>query len=189
MNRVSACDRKNSCKAMINGITDHPELGTPDYEKALAQHAAYVETLKQCGVDVTVLPADEAYPIPALWRTRPLDQILRGDHQPRRSQPQGRRRPSSRCWGSSIPRIKIFHITDPGTLEGGDVMMCGDVLRGTVRPHQRRGHSPAGRDFEPVRLQVVAVPLTEVLHLKTGVVYLENNNMLTAGEFCTKPAF
>ena len=36
---------KIPCKAMINGITDHPELGTPDYEKALAQHASYVLSL------------------------------------------------------------------------------------------------------------------------------------------------
>ncbi len=53
---------KTPCKAMLNGITDHPELGMPNYEKALVQHAAYVETLKKCGVDVTVLPPDEEYP-------------------------------------------------------------------------------------------------------------------------------
>ena len=43
--------------------------------------------------------------------------------------------------------------------------------------------------LEPFGCKVVGVPLTEVLHLKTGVVYLENGVMLTAGEFCTKPAF
>ena len=53
---------KTPCTAMVNGITGHPELGAPDYEKALEQHRAYIETLRQCGVDVTVLPADEAYP-------------------------------------------------------------------------------------------------------------------------------
>ena len=31
--------------------------------------------------------------------------------------------------------------------------------------------------------------LEEVLHLKTGVNYLENNNMLVSGEFVTKPEF
>ena len=33
------------------------------------------------------------------------------------------------------------------------------------------------------------VPLEKVLHLKTGVNYLEHNNMLVAGEFITKPEF
>ena len=33
------------------------------------------------------------------------------------------------------------------------------------------------------------VTLEEVLHLKTGVNYIENNNMLVSGEFVTKPEF
>ncbi|MGZ7246479.1 N(G),N(G)-dimethylarginine dimethylaminohydrolase, partial [Streptococcus pyogenes] len=33
------------------------------------------------------------------------------------------------------------------------------------------------------------VPLEEVLHLKTGVNYIENNIMLVSGEFITKPDF
>lgn len=33
------------------------------------------------------------------------------------------------------------------------------------------------------------VPLTDVLHLKTGVNYIENNNMLVSGEFIDKPDF
>ena len=33
------------------------------------------------------------------------------------------------------------------------------------------------------------MPLTEVLHLKTGVNYLENGNLLVSGEFCDKECF
>ena len=33
------------------------------------------------------------------------------------------------------------------------------------------------------------VTLEKVLHLKTGVNYIENNNMLVSGEFVTKPEF
>ena len=38
-------------------------------------------------------------------------------------------------------------------------------------------------------LVVLPVSLEEVLHLNTGVNYLENNNMLVSGEFITKPEF
>jgi dimethylargininase len=38
-------------------------------------------------------------------------------------------------------------------------------------------------------MECVEVPLEKVLHLKTGVNYLEHNNMLVAGEFVTKPVF
>lgn len=43
--------------------------------------------------------------------------------------------------------------------------------------------------LEKYGLSGSAVSLEEVLHLKTGVNYLENNNMLVAGEFITKPKF
>ena len=53
---------RRPCKALIDGITSNPQLGKPDYEKACQQHDTYIEALKSCGVQVTVLPADERYP-------------------------------------------------------------------------------------------------------------------------------
>ena len=53
---------RRPCKALIDGITSNPQLGKPDYELALTQHDAYIAALKQCGVEVTVLEADERYP-------------------------------------------------------------------------------------------------------------------------------
>ena len=53
---------RKPCKAVCDGITSAPELGQPIYEKALAQHEKYIEALKKCGVEVTVLEADERYP-------------------------------------------------------------------------------------------------------------------------------
>ena len=46
----------------VDGITSAPELGKPDYELALRSFDAYIEALKSCGVEVTILPADERYP-------------------------------------------------------------------------------------------------------------------------------
>ena len=53
---------RRPCRAICEGITSAPELGKPIYEKALQQHDTYIEALKQCGVEVTVLEADERYP-------------------------------------------------------------------------------------------------------------------------------
>ena len=53
---------RRPCRAMVDGITSAPELGRPDYELALKEHDAYIEALKQCDVDVTILEADERYP-------------------------------------------------------------------------------------------------------------------------------
>jgi len=46
-------------RSLINGITSAPELGKPDYEKAMQQHDDYIAALKYCGVNVTLLPAME----------------------------------------------------------------------------------------------------------------------------------
>ena len=53
---------RRPCRAMVDGITSAPELGRPDYELALKEHDAYIEALKQCDVDVTILESDERYP-------------------------------------------------------------------------------------------------------------------------------
>lgn len=53
---------RRPCKAMVEGITSGLYPGKPDYELALKEHDAYIEALKQCDVDVTVLEADERYP-------------------------------------------------------------------------------------------------------------------------------
>ncbi len=42
------------------GITS-ANLGRPDYENAREQHDRYVGTLERCGLEVTVLDADEEY--------------------------------------------------------------------------------------------------------------------------------
>ena len=52
---------RRPCKSIVNGITT-ANLGKPEYELALKQHDKYIETLKGCGVDVTVLEANEEFP-------------------------------------------------------------------------------------------------------------------------------
>ena len=48
--------------SLVDGITSTPKLGKPNYEIAIKQHDAYIEALKFCGVEVTVLQADERFP-------------------------------------------------------------------------------------------------------------------------------
>ena len=86
---------------------------------------------------------------------------------------------------------RVKHIESPGTLDGGDVMMVGDHFYvGTLRPHAtRRAYAQFFEILEGWGLEGSEVPLEHVLHLKTGVNYLEDGNMLVSGEFVTKPDF
>ena len=182
---------RKPCKAVCDGITSAPELGQPIYEKALAQHEKYIEALKKCGVEVTVLEADERYPDscfvedPALI-TRKCAIIT----NPGAASRNGEKNEIIGAVRKFFPEDKIEYIKDPGTLEGGDVMMVGDTFYvGLSARTNAEGIRQLGEILNKYGLECVQVPLEKVLHLKTGVNYLENNNMLVSGEFTDKPEF
>jgi len=182
---------RRPCKSIVSGITSTPELGTPNYELALKQHDDYINALKQCGVTVTVLEADEAYPDSCFVEdtaviTKKCAIITNPGADSRRGETL-----------EMLPTIKRFfdedkieYIKSPGTLEGGDVMMVGDHFYVGL---SNRTNEEGIRQFIAILNKYgftgSAVPLTEFLHLKTGVNYIENNNMLVAGEFIDKPEF
>ena len=41
-------------KSIVEGLTESKALGTPNYEQAIIQHQSYIDSLKRCGLDVTV---------------------------------------------------------------------------------------------------------------------------------------
>ncbi|MCI7145313.1 MAG: arginine deiminase family protein [Clostridiales bacterium] len=182
---------RRPCKAICDGITSAPELGQPIYEKALEQHDKYIEALKKCGVEVTVLEADERYPDscfvedPALI-TRKCAIITNPGAESR----NGEKNEIIGAVKKFFPEDKIEYIKDPGTLEGGDVMMVGDTFYvGLSARTNAEGIRQLTEILNKYGLECVQVPLEKVLHLKTGVNYLENNNMLVSGEFIEKPEF
>ena len=182
---------RTPCQAVINGITSAPELGKPDYEKALLQHEAYIEALKKCGVNVTVLPADREFPDScfvedAAVMTR-MGAIITNPGAKSRNGEQERILPTIRRF---FPEEKIAHIEPPGMLEGGDVMMVGDRF---YVGRSARTNEEGIRQFCSILsswgLEGMEVPLEKVLHLKTGVNYIENGNLLVSGEFVENPLF
>ncbi len=182
---------RRPCRALADGITSNPQLGRPNHELALTQHDAYIEALKKCGVNVTVLPADERYPDscfvedPAVITRKCA--IITNPGAPSRNGEKDEIVGAIRKFFSDGD---IEYIKAPGTLEGGDVMMVGDHF---YVGRSARTNAEGIRQFiailEKHGLSGSEVPLEEVLHLKTGVNYLENNNMLVSGEFVDKPEF
>ena len=182
---------RRPCRAMVEGITSNPQLGKPDYDLACKQHDTYIEALKACGVKVTVLPADERYPDscfvedPAVI-TRKCAIITNPGAESR----NGEKDEIIGAIREFFPEDKIEYIVSPGTLEGGDVMMVGDHF---YVGRSARTNEEGIRQFIAILnkhgLTGSEVPLTEVLHLKTGVNYLENGNMLVSGEFVEKEDF
>ena len=179
---------KRPCPSMVDGITS-ASLGKPDYEKALKQHDNYIEALKKCGVEVTVMEADNEFPDSCFIE----DAAVLTKNVAIISNPGAKSRNGETVKVEEV--LKKFYknierIKAPGTLDGGDIMMVGEHFyigksnrtndegcRQFIEILEKNGHTGS------------QVTLTEVLHLKTGVNYLENNNMMVAGEFITNPTF
>lgn len=178
-------------KSMVNGITSAPELGAPDYERALIQHDNYIEALKSCDVEVTILEALEEFPDACFVEDTALVTskcaiIDRPGAETRREEAKYMVDTLRKFY----PEDKIEYIKAPGTLECGDVMMVGDTFYvGLSARTNAEGVRQLTEILTRYDLKCVPVELEKVLHLKTGLAYLENNNLLVAGEFIEKDIF
>lgn len=182
---------RTPARTVCDGITSNPQLGKPVYENALKQHAKYIEALEKCGVAVTVLPAEDDFPDSCFMEDVAVVTakcaVITNPGAASRNHEIDTVRPVLEKFYS--PEV-IESIKAPGTLEGGDVMMCGDTYYVGL---SARTNSEGIRQFREIMAKygykVIGVPLSEVLHLKTGVNYIENNKMLVCGEFIDKPEF
>lgn len=189
--RFSRAIVRRPCRAMTQGITSAPELGKPDHALACRQHDAYLAALERCGLEVTVLPPDEQYPDSCFIEDPALvtrcGAILTN---PGTASRNGEKAAVLAALQRFFPAESIAKIEPPATLDGGDVMMVGDDFyvgcsaRSNAAGIQRLSEILAGWG-----LRCHAVPMAEMLHLKTGVSYLEAGRMLVAGEFVTQPLF
>ena len=179
---------RTPCRALVNGLSS-ANLGRPDYHRALLQHADYIEALKECGLRVTVLPADERFPDSTFVE----DVALMTPHCAILTNPGAPSRTLEIL--SMLKTIREFYtnvelIEAPGTVEAGDIMMVGDhYYIGLSERTNQAGAEQMIAVLERYGLQGSMVELTEVLHLKTGLGYLEDNNLLACGEFLSKPEF
>ena len=178
-------------KSLSNGITSAPELGQPIYERAIEEHYDYEHALEQCGVDVSVLPALEQFPDSCFVEDPAVitrcGAIITNPGADSRNGEKDEIEPAVRRF---FDDEHVKHIVSPGTLDGGDVMMVGDHFYvGRSARTNEEGIRQFCEILEGWGLEGSEVPLEEVLHLKTGVNYIEDNNMLVSGEFIDKPDF
>jgi len=174
-------------QSLVNGITT-AGLGQPDYQLALKQHDAYIEALETCGLEVTVMQADEDYPdgmfvedtalvMPDLAIvTRPGADARRGEIDSINQQ-----------LGAFFDNIA--HIESPCTVDAGDIMMVDRHFY--IGLSERTNEAGAVQMIEHLRrhdFDGSSIAISEGLHFKSSISYLENNNIVVTGELCNKPA-
>lgn len=177
--------------SISNGLLSSEYLdGRPDYAKAIVQHEQYVAALAKAGLDVTVLPACEDFPSSVFIE----DNALLTDKVAIISNPGALTRNGEVRIPDLVPTLKKFYdnvekITE-GTVEPGDIMMVGnDYYIGISKRTNQAGAEQMASILKKYGHNPTIVPLKEMFHLKSGVNYLENKNMLVAGEFVDNPLF
>ena len=167
---------------MINGLTT-AELGLPDYGNALLQHKEYLKALEKCELEVIVLDSDETYPDSTFVEdnallTKDCAIIMRPGAPSRRGETDGIKDKLEKYYSN------IEEVQGPGTAEGGDIMMVGNHFY--IGLSERTNESGAQQVIEFLKKHGMSgsvIPLKEVFHLKTGLAYLEHNNLIATGEF------
>jgi dimethylargininase len=144
---------------------------------AQQQHHAYENLLAKLGARVISLPAEPDLP-DSMFVEDPvivlneLAVILPLGTESRRHEAPSLARALS-------PFRKLEYVTLPGTLEGGDVLHIGrQLFVGLTRRSNAEGIRQLAAILAPHQYQVVAVPVTGCLHLKSAVTYLGRNTLL-----------
>jgi len=175
-------------KSLVEGISS-ANLGKPDYHMALAQHGRYVQALRECGLEVRILEADESYPDSVFVEdTALLTPQFALITNPGVSSRRGETNSIKAVLQNYYSKIEQIH--PPGTLEAGDVMMVDNHFYiGLSERTNREGADQAIAMLEKFGMTGSLVKLEDLLHLKTGTSYLENNTLLATGELSRESEF
>lgn len=175
-------------KSIVSGLSGSGQQ-VPSYEQTLEQHRQYVSVLKNCGLNVNVLDAEEAYPDSTFVEdvaviTPHCAIVTAPGASSRRGEIAAIRKPLNR-YHSCVESINA-----PGTLEGGDVMQIGNhYYIGLSNRTNEAGAQQLIDILERYGMTGSTIPVKKFLHLKTGVTWLGNNTLIAAGEFIAHPAF
>jgi dimethylargininase len=176
MNRTGLVREPSS--RLADGIVTHISRSPVDVALARAQHTAYVQALTASGWVIEHAPAaddcpDSVFIEDAVVICEDLAVLTRPGAPARRPEIPG----VAQAVGGL--GLRTAAIEEPGTLEGGDVLQVGRTV------YVGRGDRTNGDGIRqlrsllaPLGRTVIAVPLGDVLHLKSAVTALPDGTFL-----------
>jgi len=154
------------------GLTTSKHQDPPDFDLALRQHETYAQALRDCGLEVKVLPADERFPDGHFVEDpfvifRDLAYHCRSGAKARRGEGESLK--------AHLSPLRIVEPPRDARIDGGDVLFCADrVLVGISARTNRAGFEALRKALRSVKANIRAdpVPFSGVLHLKSGLTEL-----------------
>ncbi len=184
--------------ALRRALSQHPDRGRIDPERAAREHATYVTAIQWVGVPVTVLPAAPDQPDACFtWDTvlawaRPAGgpTVLLVAARPG----EASRRPEVasvlECARGMAPAAEVAEIRQPGTLDGGDVITYGQRVAIGI---SARTNEAAARQLaalvQRIGYQAFLCPVDDRLHLASAVTPIGPSRLIgTAAGFASLDA-
>jgi dimethylargininase len=142
-----------------------------DIVRAQEQHRAYAECLRQLGVDVIGLPAEADYPDAVFVEDAAI--VLDEVAIMTRLGAVSRRGESTSLAQALKPYRTLRWMSDPATMDGGDVMLAGKTLYvGVTARSNAAGIAQLAAVVEPFGYHVQPVVVHGCLHLKSACSYI-----------------
>ncbi len=165
---------------LADGLTT-AGLGPPNLVLAIAQHGAYCEALKGCGLELTYLRIDPEFP-DGTFVEDPAIVTSKGAILTRPGAPSRLGEVASVREGLSKFVPSIGEIEAPGTVDGGDVCETGGSYliglseRTNLEGARQLATILARHGYDSIEIDVRGIP--GLLHLKSGLAALEDGRLV-----------
>lgn len=173
-----------------DGLTSSDE-GPPDIGLALNQHRAYCRALEDCGLEITTLPPDPAFPDGTFVEDTAIV-TAEGAIATRPGAPSRLGEVDSVATVLRHHFRQVAQIFSPGTLDGGDVCEAdGHFLIGLSSRTNEVGARQLARLLDDLHYTSSIVDIRgskTLLHLKAGLAYLGNGRMVVTDDIPRVPA-
>lgn len=167
------------------------KLGAPDLALTRAQHRAYVDAMRACGVDVIELATDDEFPDSTFVEDTAIV-TARGAVIARPGAPSRRGEVVAIAEGLQVLESPRAMIQAPGCVDGGDIcdadghFLIGISDRTNADGARQLAQALAGWGYTSAEIDIRALP--GLLHLKSGIAYLGDNRMLIIDALRDHPA-
>lgn len=170
------------------GEITHIDRTPVDADLAVDQWNAYVDAFRHHGWDVIELDRLDEHP-DAVFVEDAL--VMYGDLAVITRPGAASRRGETLGLGESMRDLgyRVAHITEPATLDGGDVLEVGStVYVGLGGRTNGEGIEQLRSVLAPLGAMVIGVPTTQVLHLKSAVTALPDSTVIGFAPMVDDPA-
>lgn len=173
--------------ALADGELTHIERTPVEPELAVSQWESYVDAFRSRGWDIIDVERADEHPDGVFIEDTvvvfdDLAVLCRAGAETRRGEAA-----SAAAVAAKLGK-ELAEITEPGTVEGGDVLKVGrTVYVGASSRTNAAGRAQLRALVEPRGWTVVDVPVTKVLHLKTAMTALPDGTVIGYGPLVDDP--